>query len=87
VGNGALRRPPSPGAASGDGSKPVILVSKQIKFSIHSATRVPAGAKAQKPIDFACTARWPRGFLNSLNRTAQYINSVLSQQIALLRID
>jgi hypothetical protein len=26
----ALRRPPASGAATGDGSKPVILVSKQI---------------------------------------------------------
>jgi hypothetical protein len=68
---GALRRSPSPSAASADGSKPVILVSKQIKFSTRSATRVPAAAKAQKPDDFARAARWPRGFLNSLNRTAQ----------------
>jgi hypothetical protein len=51
--------------------RPESWSASEFKFPSCDATRVPAAAKAQKPVDFARVARWPRRFLNSLNRTAQ----------------
>jgi len=80
----ALSIPPPPGQASGTGGNPEnILVrpgfwSASEFFSISNATRVPPAANLQKPADFAGTVRGPRRFLNSLNRTAQVFQGVLS---------